>query len=68
MYRVVERVFKRLEPLTKADPQLLYGFIYACPMNDFCNLIPKICPFLSIAFTAKELQTTRTLNRNEVRW
>lgn len=62
----MDRVFERLEPLTKVDPQLLYGFIYVCPMNDFCNLIPKVPPFLSVSFAANELESTRTLNWSEV--
>ncbi len=49
------RIFDRLEPLTLVDPLLLYGFVYVCPQKDFHKLIPRIHPFVTIAFLASHL-------------
>lgn len=59
-------MFEKLEPLTKVDPLFLYELIYVCPRNDFKNLIPKVSPFLCIAFRAKELENCESVEKNEV--
>lgn len=67
-HRIVEKMYEKLEPLTKADPHLLYGFMYICPWVDLNNLIRKIPPFFSIAYIAHELEIiSRSLNEDSVR-
>ena len=62
----MEKFYEKIKFLTEADPLLLYGFIYVCPLRDFNNLIPKILPYLSISFLAYLLESLRTLNNAEV--
>lgn len=64
----MENFFEKIELLAEADPLLLYGFIYVCPLRDFNSLIPKILPYLSISFLANLLENLQTLNNDEVNW
>ena len=59
-------VTEMLLPLTKLDPLFLYELIYICPKSDLFRLIPKVPPFLVIAFRATELERHRSLEKVEV--
>ena len=65
-YRIVERVFDRLQPLTVLDPLLLTEFVYICPRLELPYLFLQIPTFVSTAWLASVTRDSKSLDRSEV--